>query len=347
MNYYDTPHAQDILRAEVLHASSYSDIDRDALHDLNLNDNSNDVENSDQNHNSESMGSTSADHPTLEQTQRLSYAKGLEEIETLQLLDLSPLATWRLSSHKQGHGLQQLRDDSPDTFWQSDGSTEINVEHLSSPDTALLSRPHSILLQFSKKVSLERISIFTNYQLDESYTPLKIKIMAGGSNWDLMEVCLVDFEKPMGWSHIIFKGVRGDGLLKCFVVRMIILANHQDGKDSHIRAIRCFGKKSNVSSITALFAEPSFPIQKTPISTGFSNESGILLNNQELYDQMLYRAGLLNSPEAILFEGTEEENEAELTYDPATSQILSNVNEVLGFNLGFESLELKSVSSIR
>ena len=27
-----------------------------------------------------------------------------------------------------------------------------------------------------------------------------------------------------------------------FLIKIIILANHQEGKDSHIRAIRCFGK---------------------------------------------------------------------------------------------------------
>lgn len=344
MNQFDSSQIHDFLRADIPHASSYSDIDRDGLHDSNSNDN---VENSEQNHSSESMGSQSAEQPSLEQTQNIFYSKGLEEIESLQLLDLSPLATWRLSSHKQGHGLAQLREDNPEAYWQSDGSTENNVEQQSNTESAQLNHPHSILLQFSKKVSLERISIFTNYQLDESYTPLKIKIMAGGSNWDLTEVCVVNFEKPMGWSHIIFKGVRGDGLLKCFVVKIIILANHQDGKDSHIRAIRCFGKKSNVSSIAAPFAEPISSAKKISFPIGYSNESGILLNNQEMPDQFQCRVGQKNPPEDVLFEGTEEENEADMIEDPATSQILTNVNEVLGFNLGFESLELKSISSIR
>ena len=50
--------------------------------------------------------------------------RGLEEIENLQLLDLSPLATWRISLHNQGHGLVQLREDSSESYWQSDGSME-------------------------------------------------------------------------------------------------------------------------------------------------------------------------------------------------------------------------------
>ena len=66
-------------------------------------------------------------------------------------------------------------------------------------------------------MALERISIFTNYSLDESYTPSRIKIMAGSSEgWDLIEVCTVNFDQPVGWSHIIFNGIRADGVLKCF-----------------------------------------------------------------------------------------------------------------------------------
>ena len=41
--------------------------------------------------------------------------------------------------------------------------------------------------------------------------------MAGSSEgWDLIEVCTVNFDQPVGWSHIIFNGIRADGVLKCF-----------------------------------------------------------------------------------------------------------------------------------
>ncbi|EMG45611.1 Anaphase promoting complex subunit, putative [Candida maltosa Xu316] len=218
----------------------------------------------DQSHRSSNHTNTdSHPQPSLEQIQRVYYLKGLQELESLQLFDLSPLANWKLSSWKQGFGLKQLRDDSPDTYWQSDGSNSGNShnngdnnanqqqqQQQQNPNNSMLlnhlSTPHSITIQFSKKVALERISIFTNYSLDESYTPSKIKIMAGSSEgWDLIEVCTVNFDQPIGWSHIIFNGIRNDGVLKCFLIKIIILANHQEGKDSHIRAIRCFGKKSS------------------------------------------------------------------------------------------------------
>lgn len=290
--------------------------------------------------NSQSNVSQSTDQPSMEQVQYLYYTKGLEKLESLQLLDLSPLATWKLSSNKQGFGLAELRDDSPNTYWQSDGSTENNMDHRTNVDGNQLSHPHYVNLQFSKKVSLERISIFTNYQLDESYTPLKIKIMAGGSNWDLSEVCVVDLNKPIGWSHIIFKGVRADGLLKCFVVKIIILANHQDGKDSHIRAIRCFGKKSNTSFIDS-HPDALFP-RDISVNTGHSSISGILLNHFSIEHPKLR----MDSFEGSIVE-EEEEEEVKGEQDPTTTKILTNVTDVIGFNTGFDSLELKSISSIR
>lgn len=274
--------------------------------------------------NMDSNVTSALDQPTLEQVQRVYYAKGLDELESLQLLDISPLANWKLSSFKQGFGLAQLRDDSPDSFWQSDGSNGTNNTSNNAISNSQLSNPHSITVQFSKKVSIERISIFTNFSLDESYTPSKIKIMAGSSDgWDLSEVCTVNFNKPIGWSHIIFNGIRNDGVLKCFIVKIIILANHQDGKDSHIRAIRCFGRRSTISK---------HPIRSSP---GFLHDnrsinlsgSGLLLDDMEEIDT--------------------ENSKSEVMVDKETDKVLENVTEVLGFNSGFQSLELKSTSSIR
>lgn len=293
-----------------------------------------DPENGNNNLNSSANG-----QPSIEHVQEFYYIKGIEEIESLQLLDLSPLATWKLSSFKQSHGLPQLRDDNPETYWQSDGSIDNNMEPQPDSECNHLNHPHSVMLQFSKKVSLERISIFTNYQLDESYTPLKIKIMAGGSNWDLTEVCVVTFDKPIGWSHIIFKGVRGDGLLKCFVVKIIILANHQDGKDSHIRALRCYGKKAS-SNIDA--SNPKIELEY-PNFTNETEISGILLNNRSTD---LYAAGRINSFEQAIDEEGGPKGQ-DLGHDNESIKILNYVSDAIGFNSGFESLELKSVSSIR
>lgn len=91
--------------------------------------------------------------PSLEQIQRVYYMKGLQEVEDLQLVDLSPLATWKLSSYKQGFGLAQLREDNPETYWQSDGTNGGNNTNPNS--SALLNNhlanPHSITIHFIKK----------------------------------------------------------------------------------------------------------------------------------------------------------------------------------------------------
>lgn len=277
------------------------------------------------------------DPPNLEQTQQLYFTKGLEELESFQLLDLLPLANWKLSSYKSGYGLEQLREDSPESFWQSDGSNgNPNANsNLISMTNNQLTHPHSITIQFAKRVLLERILIFTNYMLDESYTPSKIRIMAGSSNgWDLTEVCTVNFNKPVGWSHIIFNGIRSDGVLKCFIVKIVILANHQDGKDSHIRAIRCFGKKTvqiarDLSAATAAMGMLNDLLKDMSLVLGLLNLLGVLLNH--------HLPGLTSHSLQ-----QEEDN-----IDEDTLKILGNVNDVIGNNTGFQSLALQSMSSIR
>lgn len=289
--------------------------------------------------------------PSLEQIQRVYYMKGLQEVEDLQLVDLSPLATWKLSSYKQGFGLAQLREDNPETYWQSDGTNGGNNTNPNS--SALLNNhlanPHSITIHFIKKVALERISIFTNYSLDESYTPSKIRIMAGSSEgWDLIEVCTVNFNQPIGWSHIIFNGIRNDGVLKCFMVKIFILANHQEGKDSHIRAIRCYGKKNIPQKIQSMQKEAmpmehlghSDLLKGLSLASGSSSMTGILLSSRVWLD----------SKDGTDLQESDVENQEEIIPDKAdteTAKILQNVNTILGNNTGFQSIELKSVSSIR
>lgn len=296
--------------------------------------------------------------PTIEQIQRVYYTKGLEELETLNLVDLSPLANWKLSSFKQGFGLQQLRDDSPDTYWQSDGSNGSNNSNSNSNGVISnnqLSSPHSITIQFSKRVSLERISLFTNYNLDESYTPSRIQVLAGSSDgWDLSEVCTVNFNKPVGWSHIIFSGIRNDRVLKCFMVKLVIMANHQDGKDTHIRALKCFGKKSllgnNIAVSQAAAANSTWAneeILQDLSLTGGHSLSGFLLNNQLLSTYESRLKALNTSADADNSKEVPVDENMDVTMDRSISKYLDNAAEVIGFNTGFQSLELKSVSSIR
>jgi anaphase-promoting complex subunit 10 len=151
------------------------------------------------------------------------YRPELIKMQQLDLVDIGSLAVWKVSSYKPGFGVDQLRVDDISKYWQSDGS-----------------QPHSLEIQFSKRVCLERISLYADFRLDESYTPSKIIVYSGTGHHDLQEVATLELSQPRGWSHIIFKNVREDGVMKTFLLKISIPANHQNGKDTHIRALKLY-----------------------------------------------------------------------------------------------------------
>ncbi|XP_049291023.1 anaphase-promoting complex subunit 10 isoform X2 [Anopheles funestus] len=110
-------------------------------------------------------------------------------------------AVWSLSSCKPGFGVDQLRDNSMETYWQSDGQL-----------------PHLVNIQFHRKTTVSQIYIYSDYKLDESYTPSRISIRCGMHFNDLQEVEVVDLCEPSGWIAVI--------------------SNHQNGRDTHMRQIR-------------------------------------------------------------------------------------------------------------
>lgn len=55
-------------------------------------------------------------------------------------------------------GVEQIRDDNLDTYWQSDGA-----------------QPHMINIQFHKKMTILEVALYLDYTLDESYTPKKVR----------------------------------------------------------------------------------------------------------------------------------------------------------------------------
>lgn len=85
------------------------------------------------------------------------------------------------SSYFQGFGVEQLRDNCMDTYWQSDGQL-----------------PHLVNIQFQKKTAINQIYIYTDYKLDESYTPSRISIRSGTHFNDLQEIEIIDLCEPTG-----------------------------------------------------------------------------------------------------------------------------------------------------
>lgn len=141
-----------------------------------------------------------------------------------ELSDVSMKASWSVSSSKEEHSVENLTDKSPYTFWQSDGV-----------------QPHQVDINFSKRVELEKFDIFLDYQQDESYTPAELALFAGTGPHDLVRIMSYELDRPEGWFHLPLSGARKDGFLKCFMLRLLVHANHDNGRDTRIRAIRLLG----------------------------------------------------------------------------------------------------------
>ncbi|CCM04691.1 uncharacterized protein FIBRA_06877 [Fibroporia radiculosa] len=145
------------------------------------------------------------------------------------LPDIGYLAKWSVSSFKFGFGPECLRDSDPETFWHSDGP-----------------QPHFITIEFPRKVAIQKLCLCLSYQMDDSYTPATIAVRAGTGPSDLQDVRIITLEKPEGW--IIFDvsaepNEDGDGYkpVNAYIIQMIILANHMNGKDTHVRGLRVLG----------------------------------------------------------------------------------------------------------
>jgi anaphase-promoting complex subunit 10 len=58
---------------------------------------------------------------------------------------------WQLSSAKPGNGVEQIRDQSTDTYWQSDG----------------VAQPHLIQVHFARRVAISHICLYLDFNLGE------------------------------------------------------------------------------------------------------------------------------------------------------------------------------------
>ncbi|KAL7060654.1 hypothetical protein AAHC03_09785 [Spirometra sp. Aus1] len=134
--------------------------------------------------------------------------------------DVCDQAIWCLSSCKNNHGIEQLLSDSLDTFWQSDGP-----------------QPHTVTVQFPRKIVISAICLYTDYKVDESYTPSRISVRVGNHVGDLLELIEVELHEPTGWSVLPLSWPNGSPV-GLFMLQICVLANHQNGRDTHLRAIR-------------------------------------------------------------------------------------------------------------
>ena len=163
-------------------------------------------------------------------------ALDLPDASLVGLREISPLASWTVSTCKPGCGVAALRSPSTSQFWQSDGP-----------------QPHLLNIHFFKLVSIVKLRVYLDFELDESYTPTRMVFLAGMGMYDLTEFAEWTGEGPRGWVDISLEGVGpisvasdGDpyagGVLKCMIVQVRVCENHQNGKDTHVRGVQLFAR---------------------------------------------------------------------------------------------------------
>merc|ERR1712048_1545759 len=125
--------------------------------------------------------------------------------------------------------------------------------------------PHKVTILFHKKQIIQNIEIYTDYKLDESYTPQDIIIKASSSslhNFENHIVCNKTLNEPTGWItlslHPHKRQNKYDKYLKTNKIIFEIKSSHQSGRDTHIRQIKIFAphsrKISNNANNKSLFS---------------------------------------------------------------------------------------------
>lgn len=147
------------------------------------------------------------------------HANQVHEIHTIRT-HIKYTSNPPLKFSNAGFGVEQLRDNCMDTYWQSDGQL-----------------PHLVNIQFQRKTAISHIYIYTDYKLDESYTPSRISVRCGTHFNDLREIEMIDLTEPTGWVSVPVSGPQSR-TLRAFMVQIAVISNHQNGRDTHMRQIK-------------------------------------------------------------------------------------------------------------
>lgn len=117
----------------------------------------------------------------------------------------------RLSSFKRDHGLKELLSEDTGEFWHTDDNL-----------------PHYIEIVFSKLVHVSAVQMVLMYSLDDSYTPATIEVRCGLVRDNVQPALKTTLSEPEGLVTLRVNR-------KCFFVQIVILSNHQEGRDTHVR----------------------------------------------------------------------------------------------------------------
>jgi anaphase-promoting complex subunit 10 len=152
-----------------------------------------------------------------------------EALDTTGQRELGAESVWSLSTAKPGNGVEQIRDDNLETYWQSDGS-----------------QPHLINIQFMRKMAVSKLCFYLDYNLDESYTPKRIGVKCGTSLHDLVDVTAVELHEPVGWVSVPLaesSNASSSMALRTHFLQIRIMQMHQNGRDTHIRQVKIYGPR--------------------------------------------------------------------------------------------------------
>lgn len=151
------------------------------------------------------------------------FKLGVQAMESQNLVCVNNIALWKASSSKTGNPIENILNDDPNSFWQSDGG-----------------QPHTIDIYFTHRMDIILLSLYFSLASDESYTPKLFKLYVGHSPSDAVFYKTFHIEHLDGWIGLTFGDNRLDNLLKCQFLRLVFPINHENGKDTHLRGIRLY-----------------------------------------------------------------------------------------------------------
>lgn len=223
-----------------------------------------------------------------------------------------PGTLWSLSSQKPGHGVRQLRDADLEQLWQSDGT-----------------QPHRITIDFGRRTAVTHVSLWLNVRRDDSYTPTKVLVEAGTDYHDLTEVRFRQWDsdasqaigpdgvpgagQPHGWKHFylgasparsimeeeelsgeeqkrLFGEAGGLEPIWTWMIQISVLANHQNGKDTHVRGCLVWGPKEGQGQGQGL-GGASEPVTSIPAAPG---EGEDIMQEDDEEDEAYESRGAVN-----------------------------------------------------
>ena len=86
--------------------------------------------------------------------------------------------------------------------------------------------------------------------MDESYTPKKLSVSVGTCVHDLIEISSIELHEPVGWVIVDltknnYCASTDHSCVRAHFLQLKVSAMHQNGKDTHIRQVRVFGKRES------------------------------------------------------------------------------------------------------